>query len=77
LLDFGGQRLSQKKTGVKPEGGPMLSQEKQTALDWIKDNHRNLSDWNQTIWNFAEPAWREYKSAEWYVERLRAEGFDV
>jgi len=55
----------------------MLSQEKQTALDWIKDNHRNLSDWNQTIWNFAEPAWREYKSAEWYVERLRAEGFDV
>jgi len=55
----------------------MLSQEKQTALDWIKDNHRNLSDWNQTIWNYAEPAWREYKSAEWYVERLRAEGFDV
>ena len=32
----------------------MPSQEKQTALDWIKDNHHNLSDWNQIIWNYKE-----------------------
>ena len=55
----------------------MPSPEKQTALDWIQDNHQNLSDWNQIIWNYAEPAWREYKSAKWYVEKLRAEGFEV
>jgi hypothetical protein len=29
----------------------MSSPEKQTALAWIRDNHRNLSDWNQIIWN--------------------------
>ena len=55
----------------------MPSKEKQTALDWIQDNQQNLSDWNQIIWDYAEPAWREYKSARWYVERLRAEGFQV
>ena len=27
--------------------------------------------------HLAETAWREYRSAEWYVNRLRAEGFDV
>lgn len=55
----------------------MSSPEKQTALAWIRDNHQNLSDWNQIIWNYAEPAWREYKSAKWYVEKLRTEGFEV
>ena len=29
------------------------------------------------IWHFAEPAFREYKSSAWYVEKLRAEGFSV
>ncbi len=32
----------------------MPSQEKQTALDWIRDHHRKLSDWNQIIWNYAD-----------------------
>ena len=36
-----------------------------------------MSDWHSTIWDFHEPAWREYRSAAWYVERLRAEGFTV
>ena len=36
-----------------------------------------LSKWNQRIWHYAEPAWREYKSAAWYVARLREEGFEV
>ncbi len=36
-----------------------------------------LSEWTRTIWDFAEPAWREYRSAAWYVDRLRAEGFEV
>ncbi len=30
-----------------------------------------------TIWNLHEPSWREYKSAAWYVDRLKAEGFEV
>ena len=36
-----------------------------------------MSDFNERIWHFAEPAWREYKSAAAYVELLRAEGFEV
>ncbi len=51
--------------------------EKATALDWI-DRHRDqVSACHSTIWDFHEPAWREYRSAAWYVERLRAEGFEV
>ena len=55
----------------------MTTPAKQTAIDWVAANEQNLSDWHQDIWHFAEPAWREYKSAAWYVERLRAEGFEV
>ena len=29
------------------------------------------------IFEFGETAWREYRSAEWYVCRLREEGFSV
>lgn len=36
-----------------------------------------LSDWCATIFDHGETAWREYRSAAWYVERLRAEGFTV
>lgn len=48
-----------------------------TADAWIADHQRDLSDWTKTIFEFAEPAWREYRSAAWYVEQLRAEGFSV
>src|SRR5581483_7059340 len=50
---------------------------KRTAFDWVESNRRALSDWNQVIWHFAEPALREYKSAAWYVEKLKGEGFKV
>lgn len=36
-----------------------------------------LSAWSSEIWHKGETAWREYDSAAWYVDRLRAEGFDV
>ena len=44
---------------------------------WVETHRADLSDWTATIFDFAEPAWREYRSAEWYVARLRAEGFSV
>ena len=55
----------------------MTPEATQTAHDWIEANRQNWSAWCATIWDFAETAWREYRSAEWYVKRLRAEGFDV
>lgn len=54
-----------------------LTPEKRTALDWIEKNEKRLSDFHQEIWNYAEPALREYKSAKAYCDLLRAEGFDV
>ncbi len=54
-----------------------MTPEKQTALDWVAANQANLSAWHGTIWDFHEPAWREYRSAAWYVALLRQEGFEV
>ena len=54
-----------------------ITPEKQTALNWIEDNRATLSDWHREIWDMHEPAWREYRSAAWYVGRLRQEGFVV
>lgn len=56
---------------------PNVTAEKAFALDWIDNHMGDLSDWNQIIWHYAEPALREYKSASWYVARLRQEGFEV
>lgn len=50
---------------------------KQSAFDWIVANERRMSDFDMRIWNFHEPAWREYRSARAYVDLLRSEGFDV
>lgn len=52
-------------------------QAKQTARSWIDGHRAELLEWHRTIWELAEPAWREYRSAAWYVDRLRAEGFTV
>ena len=48
-----------------------------TARAWVMANRERLSKDCATIFDFAEPAWREYRSSDWYVERLRAEGFTV
>ena len=48
-----------------------------SAMKWIETAQDDLSASCAQIFDFAEPAWREYRSAAWYVERLRAEGFTV
>ncbi|MGH3450801.1 MAG: hypothetical protein ACRDQW_08730, partial [Haloechinothrix sp.] len=50
---------------------------KLTAHDWVDAQRAELSRWHSTIWDLAEPAWREYESARWYVQTLRRHGFDV
>ncbi len=54
-----------------------LSAEKRTAFDWVDRRHPDWSRWNVHIWDLAETAWREYRSCEWYVDKLKAEGFSV
>ena len=48
-----------------------------TALAAVDARMADLSGWTRAIWELAEPAWREYRSARLYVDLLRAEGFDV
>ena len=55
----------------------LLSATQQSALDWIEKNRARLSEFNRKIWDYAEPAWREYKSARAYRELLQKEGFTV
>ena len=54
-----------------------VSKEKKTALEWVDANERMISDFDQIIWGYAEPAWREYKSARAYCDLLEKEGFKV
>jgi aminobenzoyl-glutamate utilization protein B len=50
---------------------------KEAARGWLDAHRGDFSAWHQTIWQLAEPAWREYESAQWYVEMLRGHGFEV
>src|SRR5258708_36911985 len=54
-----------------------FDKQKQYAIDWIVENARRFSDFHLEIWNYAEPAWREYKSAKAYCDLLGGAGFTV
>lgn len=55
----------------------LVAEAKQTAQAWVDENMDMLLEWHTHIWELAEPAWREYRSQQWYVARLREEGFVV
>ena len=46
-------------------------------MDWIDANRPWLSEFHLRIWDYAETAYREYKSSGAYVELLRDHGFTV
>ena len=50
---------------------------KELARAWVERHRHALSEWHRTIWEYAEPAWREYRSAAWFVDRLRRACFTV
>lgn len=54
-----------------------LSPAQSDAIAHVAANAARLSRDCATIFDFGETAWREYRSAAWYVDRLRAEGFEV
>jgi len=47
------------------------------AIAQIYAGGAHLSEFNGRIWDYAEPAWREYHSAPAYGDLLRAAGFSV
>ncbi|MEM6277600.1 MAG: amidohydrolase, partial [Pseudomonadota bacterium] len=50
---------------------------KDDARAYVASRMPEFSDWTRTIWDYGETAWREYRSAAFYVDLLRREGFDV
>lgn len=54
-----------------------MSRATDTAAAWVDANKETLSRDCATIFDYGEPAWREYRSAEWYIQKLRTEGFTV
>jgi aminobenzoyl-glutamate utilization protein B len=56
---------------------PATTNSKRTALEWIDANLQRLSGFHYGIWEHAETAWREYRSAADFVTLLEDEGFDV
>ena len=61
----------------RSEGCRASTRRSSSRHDWIDQNSQRLSDFDLEIWRYAEPAWREYRSARAYVDLLRDEGFDV
>jgi len=55
----------------------VLTEEKQTAFDWIEAKAAAMAEMSDTIFRWAEPGLREYKSAKLLVDYLRDEGFEV
>jgi aminobenzoyl-glutamate utilization protein B len=49
----------------------------ESAWAWLDSHDKEISAWHQHIWALAEPAWREYESARWYVDVLQSHGFEV
>lgn len=54
-----------------------MTNAKATAQAWIDAHIDEMSDFHLCIFDYAETAWREYKSAADYVELLKREGFEV
>jgi len=66
-----------RKSSAKQWKAAAMSAAKQTAFDWIAARQGWLSERHVEVWNFHEPAWREYRSAAWYIKLLREQGFKV
>ena len=54
-----------------------LSDAQTSAIAHVQGAAVDLSKDCATIFSYGETAWREYRSAAWYVAKLRAEGFSV
>jgi aminobenzoyl-glutamate utilization protein B len=50
---------------------------KGAALKWIDQHEQHLTDLSDAVWQFAEPALREYRSARQHTSFLKQHGFEV
>jgi aminobenzoyl-glutamate utilization protein B len=50
---------------------------KKSAVEWIDANSERMAEMSDTLFAWAEPGLREYKSARLLIDYLRENGFDV
>ena len=50
---------------------------KQDVVAWIEKNRQSFTDLSDQIWDFAEPAWKEFKSAKLQADFLAKKGFKI
>jgi aminobenzoyl-glutamate utilization protein B len=53
------------------------SEEKKAAIEWIDVNSRKMAEMSDTLFSWAEPGLREYKSARLLIDYLRDNGFTI
>jgi aminobenzoyl-glutamate utilization protein B len=53
------------------------AEEKDTAIKWIDENSERLAEMSDTLFEWAEPGLREYKSAKLLTDFLKSNGFTV
>jgi len=53
------------------------TEEKGTALGWVEENASRMAEMSDTVFRWAEPGLREYRSARLLADFLRGEGFTV
>ncbi len=54
-----------------------MSKEKQTALEWVEQNEKLLTDVHQEIWELAEVGLQEFRTAKVLTDILEKNGFKV
>jgi aminobenzoyl-glutamate utilization protein B len=54
-----------------------MSKEKQTALEWIEQNEKLLTDVHQKIWELAEVGLQEFRTAKVLMDILEKNGFKM
>jgi len=54
-----------------------LSKEKQSARDWLEENSAEMYGMSDTIFKWAEPGLREYRSSRLLAEYMEGNGFTV
>ena len=58
-------------------GGNNTDAYKQEAIEWARLNENALDKIALAIWNYAEPAFTEYKSSKILSDKLRKNGFKI
>ena len=50
---------------------------KQEILDWLEENRKIFTDISDSIWDYAELPWKEFKSSKLQADYLEQQGFKI